>query len=111
MCSEPRGKLLYLGCHLFLVIWACPLAFEFLELLCFFGFLTTFLAFLIAIFTCPLVWGVILVGIFHERKMFQAQKGIARDLFILECERNNKDGLSSFQAQTTKINKLYPHPV
>ena len=44
--------------------------------------------------------------IFYERKIIQAQKGIARDILILERERNNKDGLSSFQAQTVKINKL-----
>jgi hypothetical protein len=44
------------------------------------------------------VWGVILVRIFNERKIIQAQKGIARDVLILERERNNKDGLSSFQA-------------
>jgi hypothetical protein len=55
------------------------------------------------------VWGVILVGIcFHERKIIQAKKkkGIARDVLISESERNNKDGLSSFQAQAIKINKL-----
>jgi hypothetical protein len=53
------------------------------------------------------VWGVILVGIFfNERKIIQAQKGIARDVLISECERNNKDGISSFQAQAVKINKL-----
>jgi hypothetical protein len=43
---------------------------------------------------------------FYERKIIQAQKGIARDVLISECERNNKDGLSSFQAQAVKINKL-----
>jgi hypothetical protein len=52
------------------------------------------------------VWGVILVGIFHERKIIQAQKGVAMDILISEHERNNKDGLSSFQAQAVKINKL-----
>jgi len=58
-------------------------------------------------FLLPPVWGVILVGIcFHERKIIQAQKGIARDVLISESERNNKDGLSSFQAQAVKINKL-----
>jgi hypothetical protein len=66
-----------------------------------------FFSFLIEIFSCPPVWGVILVGIcFHERKIIQAQKGIARDVLISESERNNKDGLSSFQAQAVKINKL-----
>jgi len=44
------------------------------------------------------VWGVILAKIFNERKIIQVQKGIARDVLILERERNNKDGLSSFQA-------------
>jgi len=38
-----------------------------------------FFSFLIEIFSCPPVWGMILVGIcFHERKIIQAQKGIAR---------------------------------
>jgi hypothetical protein len=64
-------------------------------------------SFLIEIFYCPPVWGVILVGIFfHERKIIQAQKGISRNVLISERERNNKDGLSSFQAQTVRINKL-----
>ena len=49
--------------------------------------------------------------LFHERKIIQAQKGIARDILISERERNNKDGLSSFQAQVVKINKLWPHPI
>jgi len=44
--------------------------------------------------------------IFHERKIIHAQKGIAKDVLILERERNNKDDLSSFQAQAVKINKL-----
>jgi hypothetical protein len=54
---------------------------------------------------------VILVGIFHERKIIQAQKGTARDIPFLECERNNKDGLFSFQTQAVKINKLWPRPM
>jgi hypothetical protein len=92
---------------LFLVIWACPLAFEFLELLCLFGFLTAFSLFLLKISLAPPVWGVILVGIcFHERKIIQAQKWIVTDVLISESERDNKDGLSSFQAQTAMINKL-----
>jgi hypothetical protein len=67
-----------------------------------------FFSFLIEIFSYPLVWGVILVEIFffHERKIIQAQKGIAGDVLISERERNNKDDLSSFQAQAVKINKL-----
>jgi len=48
---------------------------------------------------------------FHERKIILAQKGIARDVLILERERNNKDGLSSFQTQATMINKLWPRQV
>jgi hypothetical protein len=43
---------------------------------------------------------------FMKEKIIQAQKGIARDVLILEHERNNKDGLSSCQAQATMINKL-----
>jgi hypothetical protein len=61
---------------------------------------------LIVEISLALVWGVILVGIFHERKIIQAKKGIVRDLLISERERNNKDDISSFQAQTVKINKL-----
>jgi len=92
------------------MIWVCPLAFEFLGLFIPFWLSHDFFSFLIEI--CPPVWGVILVGIcFHERKIIQAQEGIARDVLILESERNNKDGLSSFQAQAVKINKLWPHPV
>jgi len=72
----------------------------------FFGFLTAFSLFSLKFSLAPLVWGVILVGIFHERKFIQVQKGIARDVFISEHERNNKDGLSSFQAQAAMINKL-----
>jgi hypothetical protein len=49
---------------------------------------------------------VILVEIFHERIIIQAQKGTARNILILECERNNKDDFFSFQARTIKINKL-----
>jgi hypothetical protein len=52
------------------------------------------------------VWGVILVGIFYERKIIQAQKRITRDVLISESEMNNKDGISSFQAQAAMINKL-----
>ena len=71
-----------------------------------------FFSFLIEIFSCPPVWGVILVGIFFmKEKIIQAQKGVARDVLISERERNNKDGLSSFQAQAVKINKLWSHPV
>jgi hypothetical protein len=40
------------------------------------------------------------------KEIIQAQKGIVRDVFILESERDNKDGLSSFQAQAAMINKL-----
>jgi hypothetical protein len=40
---------------------------------------------------------------FHERKFIQAQ---TKSIFILECERNNKDSFFSFQAQVIKINKL-----
>jgi hypothetical protein len=43
---------------------------------------------------------------FHERKFIQAQNRTAGDIFILECERKNKDGLFLFQAQAVKFNKL-----
>jgi hypothetical protein len=99
---------------LFLVIWVCHLAFEFLELLCLFFFLAFSRLFLFS------HWNFLLppsVGcdpsrdFFHERKVIRVQKGIARDVLISERERNNKDGLSSFQTQAVKINKLWPHPV
>jgi hypothetical protein len=43
---------------------------------------------------------------FYERKLIQAQRGTVRDILISEHERNNKDGLFSFQAQVVKIDKL-----
>jgi hypothetical protein len=64
-------------------------------------------SFLIEIFSCPpSVRCDPSRDFFHERKIIQAQKGISRDVLISERERNNKDGLSSFQAQAVKINKL-----
>jgi hypothetical protein len=72
-----------------------------------FGFLTALLSFLIIeISLAPSVGCDPSRDFFHERKIIQAQKGIARDVLISECERNNKDDLSSFQAQAVKINKL-----
>jgi len=44
--------------------------------------------------------------LFYKRKFIQSKKGTTRDIFILERERDNKDDLSSFQAQAIKINKL-----
>jgi hypothetical protein len=42
-----------------------------------------------------------------KEKLFRLKKkGITRDVLISESERNNKDGLSSFQVQAIKINKL-----
>jgi hypothetical protein len=41
-----------------------------------------------------------------KEKLFRLKKRIARDVLISESERNNKDDLSSFQAQAVKINKL-----
>jgi len=56
----------------------------------------------------PPVWGVIIFKIFLK-KISQDQKGITRGIFILDNERDNKDGLFSFQAQAVKTNKLWPH--
>jgi len=50
-------------------------------------------------------------GFFYKRKFIQAQEGSTRDVFILECERDNKDDVFSFQAQAFKINKFWPRPV
>jgi hypothetical protein len=52
------------------------------------------------------VWGVIIVRIFHEKKFIQAKKEATRDIFLLKCERDNKNNLSLFHVQTVKINKL-----
>jgi hypothetical protein len=44
-----------------------------------------FFSFLIEIFSCPLVWGVILVGIcFHERKIIQAKKRRSQGMYLLQ---------------------------
>jgi hypothetical protein len=40
----------------------------------------------------PPVWGVIIFRIFLK-KISQDQKGITRGIFILDNERDNKDGL------------------
>ena len=76
-----------------------------------FGFITALSSFLIIEISLAPSVGCYPSQDFYEKKIIQAQKGIARDVLILECERNNKDGLSSFQAQTTMINKLWPHLV
>jgi hypothetical protein len=85
-----------------------PSILSFLGSLCLFGFLTAFSHFSLKFFSCPPVWGVILVGIcFHERKIIQAQKKGSQGMYLFQKrERNNKDGLSSFQRQATMINKL-----
>ena len=72
-----------------------------------FGFLTALSSFLIIeISLAPSVGCDPSRDLFYERKNIQAQKGITRDVLISESERNNKDGLSSFQAQGALINKL-----
>jgi hypothetical protein len=83
---------------------------SFLDSFAFSAFSPLFHLFSLKFSLAPL-WDVILVGIFHERKIIQAQKGTARDIPFLECERNNKDGLFSFQTQAVKINKLWPRPI
>ena len=89
------------------IIFSCDLAYPLAFLVSWallpFGFLTAFSSFLIIEISLA---SMILVGIFHERKFIQAQQRTTRDIFILECERDNKDDLFSFQAQTVKINKL-----
>jgi len=71
-----------------------------------FGFLTALSSFLIIEISLAPSVGCDRSRDFYEKKIIQAQKGIARDVLILECERNNKDDLSSFQAQAAMINKL-----
>jgi len=71
-----------------------------------FGFLTALSSFLIIEISLAPSVGCDLSRDFYERKIIQAQKGNARDVLISECERNNKDRISSFQAQAVKINKL-----
>ena len=75
------------------MIWACPLTFEFLRLFYLFGFLTALSSLLILEISFFPNMGVILVEIFHEKKFNHAQQGITRDIFILECERDNKDDI------------------
>jgi hypothetical protein len=59
------------------VIRACPLAFDFFGLFMPFWLSHGFFSFLIEIFYCPPVWGVILVGIFFfmKEKLFRLKKG------------------------------------
>jgi len=91
----------------FLVIWACPLTFEFLELLCLFGFLTTFSLFLLKFFLAPSVGCDLSRDFFFmKEKLFRLKKGLQGMYLYSESERNNKDSLSSFQAQAAMINKL-----
>jgi hypothetical protein len=45
-----------------------------------------------------------------KEKLFRLKKGL-QGIYFLECEKNNKDGLYSFQTQTVKINKLWPYPM
>jgi len=71
-----------------------------------FGFLTALSSFLIIEISLAPSVGCDLSWDFYERKIIQAQKGITRDVLISERERNNKDGLSSFQVQAAMINKL-----
>jgi len=91
----------------FLMIWACLLVFEFFGLFCLFSFLIVFSSFFHWNFHLLLVWGVIIVRIFHEKKFIQAKKEATRDIFLLKCERDNKNNLSLFHVQTVKINKLW----
>jgi hypothetical protein len=44
---------------------------------------------------------------FSWKKIYSGSKRITRDIFILKCERDNKDGIFSFQTQAIKINKLW----
>jgi hypothetical protein len=41
-----------------------------------------------------------------KKNLFMLKKETTRDIFISERERNNKDGISSFQAHEVNINKL-----
>jgi hypothetical protein len=88
----------YFGHHFLLWFGHVPLAFEFLGLFhpFFLTFLRIFHHYWSLKFHLPLVWSVILVGIFHERKFIQDKKRTKRDICILKCERNNKDDISSF---------------
>ena len=90
------------------MILACPLTFGFLRLFCLFGFLTAFHRFLLLLLKFPLASSL---GCdpnldFHEKKIIQTQRKTTGGIFILECDRNSKNNIFSFQAQTIKINKL-----
>jgi Kef-type K+ transport system membrane component KefB len=84
----------------FLVIWASPLAFEFLELLCLFWLSHGFFSFLIEIFFCPPVWGVILVGIFFmKEKLFKLKKG-SQGMYVFQNVKGiTKIGFPHFKHQ------------
>jgi len=72
-----------------------------------FGFLTALSSFLIIEISLASSVGCDLSqDFFMKEKLFRLKKGIARDVLISEHERNNKDCLSSFQAQAAMINKL-----
>ena len=105
-----RSILTLFWLSLFLVILACPLAFEFLGLFYLLTFSQVFHFCFIEIFTYPQcrVWSY---SGFSWKKNYSGLKWTTRDIFISECERNNKDGLSSFQVQEVKINKIWPHLV
>jgi hypothetical protein len=45
-----------------------------------------------------------------KEKLFRLKKG-QQGIYFLECERNNKDNLSSFQTQAVKVNILWPRPM
>jgi hypothetical protein len=44
--------------------------------------------------------------VFLGKKIYVGSRGTIRDICILEREKDNKDGLFSFQAQVFKINKI-----
>jgi hypothetical protein len=93
------------------VIWACPLAFEFLGLFCFLTFSRLYHLSWSLKFHLPPVWGCDPSRDFLWKKNYSSSKRDRKGCTYFRMWRNNKDDLSSFQAQATMINKLWPHLV
>ena len=89
----------YLGCHFFSSDLGMPLVFEFFELLCLFWLSHCFFFFLIEFFSCPPVWGVILVGIFfwEKKKLFRLKKGSQRMYLFQNMKEITKMTFSHFK--------------
>jgi len=83
---------------LFVVIWACPLAFEFLELLCIFGFLTAFSLFSLKFSLAPSVGCDPSRGFFFlKEKLFSLKKGSQGMYLFQKVKRITKMAFPHFK--------------